>query len=111
MPATPTPRRTSTQQRPYDGTPRHTAASRRRAAQVAASPAAPSDGKLLLTVDEAARRLGIGRTVMYRLVSSGAVGSVTIGRLRRIPCECLSEYVSALRSGQGEDSRATGSAA
>ena len=69
------------------------------------------EGKLLLTVEEAANRLGIGRTVMYRLVSSGAVESVTLGRLRRVPSECLDEFVAALRSGQARHSQMTGSAA
>ncbi len=55
--------------------------------------------QLLLTVEEAARRLNIGRTTMYALVSSGAVESVTIGRLRRVPSECLDNFVAALRSG------------
>ena len=36
---------------------------------------------LVLTVEEAAERLSVGRTVMYALVSSGAVESVRIGRL------------------------------
>ena len=53
---------------------------------------------VLLTVEEAARRLNIGRTTMYALVSSGAVESVTIGRLRRIPSECLDSFVTVLRS-------------
>jgi len=56
------------------------------------------DTALLLTVEEAARRLGIGRTMMFRLVSTGAVKSVVIGRLRRIPAECLQEYVTGLLS-------------
>ena len=64
-------------------------------------------GVLLLTVEEAAQRLSIGRTTMYSLVSAGAVKSVTIGRLRRIPSECLEEYVSSLRtSGQPESAAA-----
>jgi excisionase family DNA binding protein len=62
---------------------------------------------LLLTVEEAAQRLSIGRTTMYSLVSTGAIKSVTIGRLRRIPSECLDEYVSSLRtSGQPESAAA-----
>ncbi len=52
---------------------------------------------LVLTIEEAARRLGIGRTLMYALVTSGEIESVTIGRLRRIPADCLSEYVNRLR--------------
>jgi excisionase family DNA binding protein len=62
---------------------------------------------LLLTVEEAAQRLSIGRTTMYSLVSAGVIKSVTIGRLRRIPSECLDEYVSGLRtSGQPESAAA-----
>ena len=53
---------------------------------------------VLLTVEEAAERLRIGRTSMYRLVASGAVETVTVGRLRRVPVECLTEYVNRLRS-------------
>ena len=33
---------------------------------------------------------------MYALVMSGEIRSVTIGRLRRVPARCLSEYVDAL---------------
>jgi len=53
---------------------------------------------IVLTIEEAARRLGIGRTLMYRLVMTGEVESVSIGRLRRIPVECLTEYVTNLRA-------------
>ncbi|MFJ5608223.1 helix-turn-helix domain-containing protein [Streptomyces sp. NPDC093221] len=48
-----------------------------------------------LTVEEAARRLSVGRTTMYALLTSGEIPSVTIGRLRRIPAEALNEYVAA----------------
>jgi excisionase family DNA binding protein len=53
---------------------------------------------LLLTVEEAAKRLGIGRTTFYGLVMSGEIESVPLGRLRRIPAECLTEYVERLRA-------------
>jgi excisionase family DNA binding protein len=56
--------------------------------------------RLVLTIEQAARRLGIGRTLMYSLVMSGEVESVTIGRLRRIPVECLAEYVAKLRDSE-----------
>jgi len=52
---------------------------------------------LLLTVDEAAERLRLGRTLVYRLIMSGELESVKVGRLRRVPAECLPEYVAALR--------------
>lgn len=54
--------------------------------------------KLLLRVEEAAARLGIGRTLMYQLVMRGDVESVPVGRLRRIPVECLDDYVARLRA-------------
>jgi excisionase family DNA binding protein len=56
---------------------------------------APAESKLLLTVEEAAKRLGIGRTVMF--ASLGSVESVTIGRLRRVPADGLSDFVASLR--------------
>jgi excisionase family DNA binding protein len=78
-------------------------------ATVTAESSVPLDGKLLLTVEEAAHRLGIGRTVMYRLVSTGAVESVTLGRLRRVPSECLDEFVSALRESHSQERNAAAS--
>ncbi|MGW3749577.1 helix-turn-helix domain-containing protein [Streptomyces sp. NPDC005134] len=58
----------------------------------------PHDPTLaLLTVEEAARRLRIGRTLCYSLVSSGQLESVAVGRLRRIPPEAVIEYVTRLR--------------
>jgi excisionase family DNA binding protein len=54
--------------------------------------------RLVLTVEEAAERLGIGRTLMYALVKAGVVESICIGRLRRIPVDALEEYVEQLRS-------------
>lgn len=62
--------------------------------------------RIVLTVEEAAERLGIGRTFMYSLVRSGAVESVTIGRLRRIPTDALVTYVEALRTSLPAESAA-----
>jgi excisionase family DNA binding protein len=66
----------------------------------AAPPEDASHGKsdgLLLTVEEAAKRLRLGRTLVYQLISSGELESVKVGRLRRVPAECLPEYVATLR--------------
>ena len=52
---------------------------------------------IVLTVEEAAHRLGVGRTLMYALVKSGDIESIAIGRLRRIPCEAIDEFVERLR--------------
>ncbi|MGQ0847082.1 MAG: helix-turn-helix domain-containing protein [Sporichthyaceae bacterium] len=67
--------------------------------------------RLVLTVEEAAQALHIGRTTMYALIATGQVASVTVGRLRRIPVGALEAYVRGLRSalppetvgGAGED--------
>jgi excisionase family DNA binding protein len=56
----------------------------------------PQRDELLLTIEEAARVLRIGRTKMCSLLASGAVKSVCIGRLRRVPVECVHEYVASL---------------
>ncbi|WP_328781763.1 excisionase family DNA-binding protein [Streptomyces canus] len=58
----------------------------------------PSDLSLaLLTVEEAARRLRIGRTTCFRLVRAGEIESVTVGRLRRVPADAVPAYVAKLR--------------
>lgn len=50
----------------------------------------------VLTIEEAARYLKIGRTTMYALIRAGEVESVEIGRCRRVPLECLKDYVKRL---------------
>ena len=54
---------------------------------------------LVLTVEQAAKFLGVGRTLMYSLVMAGEIESVTIGRLRRVPTEAITAYVNRLRAG------------
>lgn len=70
------------------------------AANQAAPPAVPEPRpvpeRVLLTVEEAAERLGIGRTFAWRLVSAGELESVLIGRLRRVPVTAVSEYAARL---------------
>lgn len=57
----------------------------------------PTVTKLLLTPEEAAKVLGIGRTKVYELMLSNALESVKIGACRRIPTESLATFVQALR--------------
>lgn len=52
--------------------------------------------RLLLTVEEAARCIGIGRSLMYELIAAGDLATVQIGRLRRVRPEDLSGFVSGL---------------
>jgi len=54
------------------------------------------DERLLLSVVEAARRLGIGRTLMYELLASGAIDSVHVGRLRKVPVRALDAFITRL---------------
>jgi excisionase family DNA binding protein len=54
--------------------------------------------RIVLTVEEAAERLGVGRTLLYALVRSGDIESIAIGRLRRIPLDALDEFVGQLRA-------------
>ena len=52
---------------------------------------------VMLTITEAAQRLSIGRSMLYELMASGAIESVHIGRLRRIPVDCLTDFVDRCR--------------
>ncbi|HXH21273.1 MAG TPA: helix-turn-helix domain-containing protein [Dehalococcoidia bacterium] len=51
--------------------------------------------EVLLTVREAARRLGIGRSLLYRLMVERQLLSVKIGRSRRIRVWALEEFAKA----------------
>lgn len=55
---------------------------------------------LLLTAEQAADQLGIGRTKMFALIAAEEIESVTIGRHRRVPMDALEDYVRRLRAGQ-----------
>ncbi|MFJ7301658.1 helix-turn-helix domain-containing protein [Streptomyces sp. NPDC099088] len=66
---------------------------------------------VLLTVEEAARRLRIGRTVCYRLISSGELESITVGHLRRVPVEAVPEFVTRRRKRQQPTTITTATAA
>lgn len=49
--------------------------------------------QLLLTVEEAAEVLRIGRTTMFELIRTGQVATVPIGRLRRVPVGALQQFI------------------
>jgi excisionase family DNA binding protein len=52
--------------------------------------------RVLLTIEEAAEQLGVGRTLMCKLIKTGAVTSIQIGRLRRIHVDSINEYAAHL---------------
>ena len=51
---------------------------------------------LLVTVEEAARLLGVGRTTMFELIGRGEVKSVRLGRRRLIARKSLESFVEEL---------------
>jgi len=59
-----------------------------------------SQPRLLLTVEEAAERIGICRSNMFKLIRQGDVESVTIGRLRRVTPTALEDFVRRLSQRQ-----------
>lgn len=56
--------------------------------------------KLLLTPEEAAQVLNVGRSTVYDLMRLQVLSSVTIGKRRRIPAEALRFYVDRLVDAQ-----------
>lgn len=62
-----------------------------------ATPRSMDPACVLLTVEQAARRLGVGRSTMYGLIAQGEVESIQIGHLRRIPVDALTDFVARRR--------------
>jgi excisionase family DNA binding protein len=52
--------------------------------------------KLLLTVPEAAKSLGISRSKLYQLIAAGTIRSVRIDGSRRVPVNALTTYIDHL---------------
>ena len=55
--------------------------------------ASKSPGPTVLTVEETAEVLKVGRTTIYDLMRTGQLSSSTIGRLRRIPYTDVGAYL------------------
>lgn len=51
------------------------------------------EGKLLLTVSEASVALGIGRSKLSNMITSGEIPSIKIHGSRKIPVELLVEWI------------------
>lgn len=52
--------------------------------------------KLMLTPEEAAEALGVGRSTLYDLLRLQEIPSVKIGRSRRIPVSALRDFADRL---------------
>jgi excisionase family DNA binding protein len=73
------------------------------------SPAgAPTDDRLLVTVDEAAHRLSIGRSHLYEYLLRGDLRSIRIGRSRRIASRDLDAFIECLLQGSADTPPALG---
>jgi excisionase family DNA binding protein len=66
---------------------------------------------LLYRVGEAAEVLGLSRPTLYRLMGVGLLGSVQVGRARRIPRTALEDYVASLTTQKGTDDEGQAGAA
>ena len=62
--------------------------------------AGTTSDRLLLTVEEAARRLGIGKTLAWELVWAGVLPSVRLGRCVRIPLRALEAWITEQMEGR-----------
>ncbi|MGC5329778.1 excisionase family DNA-binding protein [Micromonospora sp. DT62] len=58
--------------------------------------------KVLLSPEEAAQRLGCGRSFMFELIRTKKIESIKVGRLRRIPVAAVDTYVAELRADQAQ---------
>lgn len=58
--------------------------------------ATASGSELLVSVPEAARRLGISQSTALELVASGRLGSVKVGARRLVPVAALERFVADL---------------
>jgi excisionase family DNA binding protein len=52
--------------------------------------------RVLLTVEQAAAALAIGRTNVFKLIKTKEIASVRVGQLRRIPASEIDAYVARL---------------
>jgi excisionase family DNA binding protein len=80
------------------GMPVSAGAPSERRVPIAEEGAALREERLLITLEEAARRLSVGRTTLYELAARGELQTVTIGRCRRVPLSSLNSFVERLTS-------------
>ena len=57
-------------------------------------PSIGQESKVLLSVDEAAVALSLGRSAVYELIMRKELASIKVGRTRRVPVVALHRYVS-----------------
>lgn len=57
----------------------------------------PTPNRLLYRPEEVAEATGLSRTVVYRLLQTGDLDSVRIGRARRVPHGALEAFIERLQ--------------
>ncbi len=60
----------------------------------------PFGNPLLLTINQVAAMLNLGRTKTYEIVRSGKIKSLKIGSRRLIPCEEVEKYINDVSDDQ-----------
>lgn len=55
-----------------------------------------SGRELLLTVEQCAKRLQLGRSHTYKFILSGELPSITLGKSRRVPVGALEGFIARL---------------
>jgi excisionase family DNA binding protein len=58
------------------------------------------DNKLMYTIPEAAKALGLGRSTVYELIDAGALLRVKVGTRALVPADTLRAYVQRLVAAQ-----------
>ena len=58
---------------------------------------------LMIRIEEAARRLGLGRSLTYRFIQTGELPSVKVGGARRVLVADLELFVKRLKDDSVDD--------
>jgi excisionase family DNA binding protein len=61
-----------------------------------ATPSSPTPERLL-SINEAAAVLGVGRSSLYRELGAGRLRSLSVGRRRLIPASAITDYAARQR--------------
>lgn len=59
--------------------------------------------RILIRIEEAADRVGLGRSKVYELIRAGEIPAVKIGRSTRVPVRALTEWAERLEAAQRHD--------
>ena len=52
-------------------------------------------GRLLLTPEESAYAINVSRSQLWKMLATGEITSIKIGRSRRVPVDALRQWIAA----------------